>query len=62
LSPEIATAARMTFVPGSKAAEQAAPQSIPAGVERTMPEPVVTTASDLFPGGGVPPPAVGPPS
>jgi hypothetical protein len=52
----------MTFVPGSKAAEQAAPQSIPAGVERTMPEPVVSTASDLFPGGGVPPLAVGPPS
>jgi hypothetical protein len=49
-------------VPGSKAAEQAAPQSIPGGVERTMPEPDFTTASDLFPGGGVPPSGVGPPS
>jgi hypothetical protein len=61
--PASATAIKMMFVPWSKAAEQTDPQSIPGGVERTVPEPDFTTASDLFTGGAVPPSAGGlPPS
>ncbi|GAC1371437.1 MAG: hypothetical protein NVSMB30_11120 [Hymenobacter sp.] len=53
--PGLATAVSEMLVPKSKVAEHEAPQSIPAGVDRTTPEPTFDTASAFLLGGGGPP-------
>src|SRR4051812_46105303 len=53
LQPGSGAGVSTTCVPSASSAEQARPQSIPAGLERTVPEPVVeTTRKSCAAGGG----------
>ncbi|GAC1344047.1 MAG: hypothetical protein NVSMB23_18550 [Myxococcales bacterium] len=52
--PASAIASKDTLVPASNSPEQAAPQSIPAGAERTVPAPDFDTLKAFLPGAGGP--------
>ena len=55
--PASGWAASVTVAPSSKDAKHVTPQSMPAGVERTVPEPIFVTVRTCLPEGGGGPPS-----